>query len=169
MRWSSLTGQKNFKIIFSPLCLYLRMSHHGLRVQPDILISIYGQVLGSNLHFQNRQKKLEGEELCVRSTHSSASHYWVMVNYPGVLSGLNASLLFQWRQLNSQSWSLVPQFSILRLYPYVVFIPYIAHALLILSLIIGMHKSSLGLNNVHGHPNYKSGIAAVWGWNYTTS
>ena len=55
---------------------------NGIRVSPDILVSIYGQVLGSNLHFQNTEKLSEGEETRVMQTRGSGfSRYRLMVNY----------------------------------------------------------------------------------------
>ena len=77
------------------------MSQHGLRVKPGIFASIYGRFLCSNLHFRKPEKSLEGEELCVRPTHVSASRYQVMVNSLGILSGQKASLVSQSRQFNS--------------------------------------------------------------------
>ena len=69
-------------------------SQHGLRVGPDILVTIYGQVLGLYLQFRNPEKLSEGEELLVRPTWGSRfSRYRVMVNSPGVLSGKNASVV----------------------------------------------------------------------------
>ena len=56
---------------------------------------------------------------------------------------------------------LVPRLSVLHLYPYFVFVSYLVHALLISSLFIGMHTSSLGLNNECGHPESRSGLATV--------
>ena len=50
---------------------------------------------------------------------------------------------------------------VLCLYPYVVFILYIVHTLLISYLVIGMHTSSLDLKNTCGHPDSKSGIDDV--------
>ena len=34
---------------------------HGLRVRPDILVSIYGRVLSSKLNFRKPEKPSEGE------------------------------------------------------------------------------------------------------------
>ena len=68
-------------------------SQNKLRFRPDILISIYGRFLGSNLHFRNSEKLLEGGDLCVRLTSNSASCYQIMFNSPGVLSRHNASLV----------------------------------------------------------------------------
>ena len=38
------------------------MYRHGIRVRPDILVSIYGRVLVSNMQFRNTEKLLEGKE-----------------------------------------------------------------------------------------------------------
>ena len=88
----------NFACVYFIIILY----HNGIRVRPDILISIYGRFLGSDPHFQNPEKISEGEELRVRLKHGSAYRYRVMVNSPGVLYGHNASLVLQARQRNSQ-------------------------------------------------------------------
>ena len=39
-------------------------SQNGIRVRPDILVSIYGRVLGSNPRFQKPEKLSEGEMTC---------------------------------------------------------------------------------------------------------
>ena len=78
------------------------LSQNGLRDRPNISISIYGQVLGSNLRFQKPEKIPEVEELRVSPTHDSPSLYWVMVNSPGILSVQNAYLVLQTRQRNPQ-------------------------------------------------------------------
>ena len=145
------------------------MYQNELRVWPDILISIYGKVLGLNLHFLKWEKLLEGGGLRVRSTHGNASRYQVTINSPVVMYGHNASLMLQVSHRNSKYCYLVPHLSILRFYPYVVFVSYIVQTLLILSPVICMHTSSLGLKNYRGHPNSRDGMAAVWGWNPTTS
>ena len=68
------------------------MSQHGLRVQPDISVSIYGRVLGSNLRFRKPEKISEEEETGGMQTCGGGfSHYRVMVNSQDVLSGQNAS------------------------------------------------------------------------------
>ena len=67
--------------------LYDLISHNGLRVRPDILVSLYGQVLVSNLCFRNPEKLLKSEEVFVRPTCISGfSRYWVMVSSLGVCS-----------------------------------------------------------------------------------
>ena len=55
--------------------------------------------------------------------------------------------------------------SILCSYLYVVFIFYLVHALLIYSLVIGMHALLLGLNNECRHRESRSGLATVCVWN----
>ena len=70
------------------------MSQNKLRVKPDIPVSIYGRVLGSNPRFQKHEKILEGEETCVRQTRGSRfSCYRVMVSSQGVLSGNNTPVM----------------------------------------------------------------------------
>ena len=121
------------------------MSQYGIRFRPDILLPIYGQLLGSNLYFRKRENLLEGGELRIRPKHSSTSRYWAIVNSLGVLSRKNAYLVSQARQSNSQSCYLVPRLSVLHSYPYVVFVLYLVHPMLISSLVIGMHTLSFGL------------------------
>ena len=60
---------------------------------------------------------------------------------------------------------LVPRLSVLRSYPYVVFISYLVHDLLISSLVLDMHTLSLGLNNECGNPKSRNRLATVRGWN----
>ena len=57
--------------------------------------------------------------------------------------------------------NLVPHLSALFSYRYVVFISYLVQALLILSLVIGMHTLSLDLNNECGNPEYRAILATV--------
>ena len=48
------------------------MSPNGIRVEPDILVSVHGLAPGSNQQFQKPENILDGVNYCVLGTHSSA-------------------------------------------------------------------------------------------------
>ena len=130
-----------------------------------ISISIYSRILGSNLRFQKPEKLLEGGEVHFRPTCGSTSCYRLMVNYPGIISRQNASLVSQARQHNSQYCWMVPRLYFLCSYLYVVVVSYLVHDLMISSLVPGMHTSSLRLNNECWYPETRAGLATFFGWN----
>ena len=86
------TGQYNTQIT----------SQNGLRVWPDISVSIYVQVIGSNLHFLKPEKIFEGNEVRVMPTRSSwFSCYQVMFNSSGVFLLANTTLVLATEASNS--------------------------------------------------------------------
>ena len=83
-----------------------------------------------------------------------------MVNYSGVMSGQNASLVSQVRQRSYQYfWNGYPLVYPLYLFQYFVLVSYIINALLILSLVIDMRTLLLGLKKDCGPKESKAVLA----------